>query len=204
MEKIKLLSNEIYSFTYPDIEDFLKLKNNILKESYQKNIKKDFSEKSIDINLHKREVYSKFFGWIYKCLDHVVEAEKYNCDSLKITQCWANKNSPGQISHSHYHCNSIISGIFYLTDGEPTSFAVDNIWYVGNPSPLCLHGEDFKYLSDNVKCKPCQLILFPSTIMHRVYKNKSLNDRYTISFNTWFNGKWGCDEFLTGVNTEVL
>ena len=204
MEKIKLMSNELYSFTYHDFGDFLKIKNNIIKESYHNLDETDHSQRSIDTNLHKKIVYTKLFKWINSCIDKVTKLENYDCDSLKICQSWANKSVSGKEIYIHNHANSIISGIFYLTSGENTSFAVDNIWFVGEPSYLRLHDNKYSCFSNNVEKKPCELIIFPSSLKHGVLKNSSLNDRYTIAFNTWIDGHWGYDDCFNGVTTKVL
>ena len=203
MEKIKLLPSELYSFTYPDISDFLKVKTSISKESFQKNYTEDETALSVDSYLHKKKVYSKLFNWIDSCINQVIKFEEFQCESLKITQSWATKNKYGEKTQAHHHANSIISGIFYLTEGEPTCFATNNIWYFGS-SPINFQSLKFEKQAHYVRQNPSQLLLFPSSLSHMVNFNKTQNLRYTIAFNTWMNGNWGDEKNLRRVNIEVL
>lgn len=204
MEKIKLLPNEIYSFTYPDIEDFLKIKKNLHKENFiDEKIPEDWGRTTSNNFLHKEKVYSKLFDWIHSCIDKVTKLEGYDCDSLKVCQSWGNKMVPGQRYGRHFHLNSIISGIFYFSESSPTTFFVNNSWYIGFPAPISLHGNEKEYFCQEIENKSCQLLLFPSSMIHGV-RHESTNERYTIAFNTWIDGHWGNDNTQNGVNTKVL
>lgn len=202
MKKLNLIPNQFYSFTYPNIKDFENIKRSVIKESFNQQ-PDGFGVKTIDVKLHQNRNYSELFNWIETCIDEVAKLEKFECDSMKICQSWANKNSPGQETHPHQHPNSIISGLFYLTEGEPTRFFIDNMWYTGF-YPIRVQQDYLKYIDFTVKQSPCQLLLFPSSVHHSVDPNRTSSDRYTISFNTWMNGHWGDDGNLMGVNSQII
>lgn len=206
METINILPRQLYRIYYPDKSDFEKIKNNIINEEYEFI---HLNSKTVDKFLHRNKKYDSIFTWIQKCLDEIKNKHGYSCESLKITQSWANKTSYGEEHHPHHHPNSVLSGIFYITEGEPTSFAFRNPWYVGHPydeDKTYVHlsyDEDYMLRCD-IPADPGSLIIFPSNFCHRVYHNESMHDRYTLSFNSFPSGIWGRPEELAGVSSNVL
>ena len=120
--------------------------------------------------------------------------------SIKLTELWVNKNIFTNSHFRHHHPNSMFSGIIYLTEGYEmgaTRFYYENIYNV------------YKFMFGN---KPTQddlffdilpekgsVIIFPSNIQHSVLPNKSQKSRYTISFNSFFNGQIGNSSFSLSV-----
>ncbi len=156
--------------------------------------------------LHKDSKYSLFHNWVIDCLEQVHDDLKLYCDRLDLTQSWANRLTKGQYVHEHTHPNSFISGIYYLTSTDtPTQFAFKNIWYEGwDKPPISLKGDESKiYHSVYTDSNAGDLILFPSTVLHRVDEHKTDDERYTISFNTFPSGTIGDFNDLTGVNVKI-
>ena len=208
MEEILVCPQRIYKFSFSDVEKLEKIKNASLKEDYYK---PSTQYKSKDFCIHKREEYFPLFEWIEKCINHVKQVERYDCDYLKVTQAWINKSSSGESLIPHWHPNSILSGIFYLGDHTVgTNFAVRDNWYVGHPdSP----GQSYIRLSTcqekqmifhEVESISGDLILFPSSFRHGVQENYSKEDRYTISFNTFPSGNTGIYDHLTWMEVNVV
>ena len=111
-----------------------------------------------------------------------------------ITQSWLNVTKPGGYHHEHFHPNSIISGVFYVSTEED-----DNITFV---SRMKHKKEVIKIepkVSNTWNCTSCNffvntndLILFPSWLNHRVGINKkATKDRISISFNVFVRGTLG-------------
>jgi len=208
MEEILVCPQKIYKFSFPDIDELKKIKDFVIKENYYKPYTQ---HKSKDFSIHKKEKYSVLFEWIQKCIHQVKQAEMYDCDNLKITQAWINKSFRGEELIPHWHPNSIISGVFYLSDHiVGTDFALRDNWYVGHAdSP----GQSYIRLSTcqeksmiihKVESISGDLILFPASFRHGVDANFSEDIRYTISFNTFPSGNVGIFEDLTGMSVEVV
>jgi uncharacterized protein (TIGR02466 family) len=120
-----------------------------------------------------------------------------NSYRLHMATSWANKHDTDDYSQEHAHNNSIISGIYYI-DVENTS---GNLIF-SNPTPnfgstFELNLQDHNQFNSNeaiILPKNGDLFLFPSSLKHKVEKNKSPNQRYSIAFNIMINGMYGMHE----------
>ena len=120
-----------------------------------------------------------------------------------ITQSWLNITKPGEFHHIHWHPNSLISGVFYISTEED-----DNISF-GDPN-----SRDKRLMQSEVKefniwnstnwffpSITNELILFPSWLNHKVEPNEiATTDRISISFNTFVKGPLG----QAGFNDLIL
>jgi uncharacterized protein (TIGR02466 family) len=108
------------------------------------------------------------------------------------TISWLNKNPNNTDHFRHFHVNSIISGVFYMTD-EPAPiefFSEKNMMY----TPLKLYPSEINEYNSTrfeTRVQKKHLILFPSYIDHAVKKNVCKHDRISLSFNTWIEGNIG-------------
>ena len=111
-----------------------------------------------------------------------------------ITQSWLNINKPGEEHHAHWHQNSIISGVFYISTIEDDSIT----FYDPNSKIKDIH--QFEPLENNlwnsrnpsINVPTNALILFPSWLNHSVVPNKTSDtNRISISFNTFAKGTFG-------------
>ena len=110
-----------------------------------------------------------------------------------ITQSWLNINRPGQEHHAHWHRNSLLTGVFYISTLEN-----DNILFY---DPLLI--KDFIKIDAleanfwNARGWPINvtnnsLLIFPSWLQHSVASNKSADtNRISISFNAFAKGILG-------------
>lgn len=119
--------------------------------------------------------------------------------SLRLTQVWANYSEKGQWHHEHHHPNSFISGVFYFQ-----STPLDKIYFI-NPNfneQLQVTTEVFNMFNSNSWWLPTDqntLLLFPSTLKHKVDPVETDTTRISISFNTFFVGEVGERNSLTGL-----
>jgi uncharacterized protein (TIGR02466 family) len=109
--------------------------------------------------------------------------------SLRITQSWVNKNAQGTGHHRHYHTNSIVSGVFYVSNNP-------NELFIDKKQDMILRIETAKQTLYNteligIECFKNMLILFPSGLDHYVAPNKDSEERISIAFNTFFSGTIG-------------
>jgi len=127
-----------------------------------------------------------------------------NSGHLAIIISWANKTQSNQSHHKHYHSNSVISGSFYFDSVVETPITLCNPneklkWYDVETT------EQNKYNSNEISLaidKP-GVILFPSYLDHYVKSNETTQERYSIAFNTFFQGTIGSLKNATFLGQEI-
>ena len=111
------------------------------------------------------------------------EYMKYTNNNFEITTSWATITKPKQESNFHNHFNSMYSGIFYINTPKNSG----NIMFEDfrdkryNLEPN--EHNDYNSHAYMFEPKPGMLILFPSEVHHKILKNNSNEDRYSIAFN---------------------
>jgi uncharacterized protein (TIGR02466 family) len=118
-----------------------------------------------------------------------------------ITQSWVNYTGQGQSHHKHWHKNSYLSGVFYVSAEE----SVDKIKFYNDESYSQLDFNPTEWNISNSKswwypAKTGRLIIFPSHLTHSVEQKQESNIRISLSFNTFLKGNLG-DKFAL---TEVI
>jgi len=115
---------------------------------------------------------------------------------LKITQSWANYTNINEYHHEHNHTNSIISGVFYVNTNENS----DKIIFSRNAhtsiTPYDIDTKEYNLWNANywqLDAEEGSLLLFPSTLYHKVPSVIGEKERISISFNTFFSGEIGSD-----------
>lgn len=195
-----------YFYRFKCNEDLTKDSFKLIKEmDYNPN---KGNETSFEHRLERNEKLKDLFGWFECCLGEVKDDLAMECDKLKIIQAWANRSAAGQHHHWHNHPNSFLSAVFYLTDSPmPTTFAIGDIWspqknFSGNLDlNVRSHIAPIYHKEETVAGN---LILFPSVVDHCVDSlQEGMEDRYTISFNTFPVGTIGSYSSLAGLTIEV-
>ena len=207
MEILNILPQQMFKFKCD--EKLLSLVNGeILEENW---IFEKENCKTENKYLLRKSEYKLFTDWVEQCVDRVRVHLKFQCDRLSITQSWGNKIGNGDYFHIHQHQNSVISGIFYVNKsicgtrfGRTNPYWMRNVNDGDNKMMLSNIDDDSSYLFHYQPCNPGELVLFNSDLKHNVDANHSLNDRYTISFNTFPSGKIGNFEQLAGLTIQVL
>lgn len=122
---------------------------------------------------------------------------------LKITQSWLTLSGKGQSHHIHTHPNSVVSGVFYINlapqDGISFYRNEDNIWYELIRQQDNYYNAYQYFVQSNVG----DLLLFPSNVRHGVREVTADIQRVSLSFNTFFSGQIGREEFSNALNIEV-
>jgi uncharacterized protein (TIGR02466 family) len=122
---------------------------------------------------------------------------------LQITQSWLTMSGKGQSHHVHTHPNSVVSGVLYINlapvDGINFYRNEDNIWYE------LVKQQDNYYNAYQyfVQTTVGDLLLFPSNVRHGVREVTEDVQRVSLSFNTFFSGHLGRDEFSNALSIEV-
>ena len=102
--------------------------------------------------------------------------------SFKILNSWITKTPRNGDCQLHVHTNTWVSGEYYPESDFSIMFEKndDNFMY------------DLEYENNNnifstrtyrVDPKAGTILIFPSTLMHRIVKNNTKRDRYSIAFN---------------------
>tara|TARA_Y100000592_G_C5468625_1_gene318124 strand:- start:1554 stop:2216 length:663 start_codon:yes stop_codon:yes gene_type:complete len=196
----ELFSQPLYE---ADIKQITYLLDNIEKEGFIKgnpNDKDDLLDYSKsdnilmneDLYLLRKEIESHINHYLFNilCLDE-------NKIKIKHLSSWLVINKPGAKHGKHVHNNSFVSGVFYpkkcdiFKSGDFVATIPQSIstWCSSSIRP-----EPTKYnLKNSSKWKipPVRnkVLLFPSHMEHHVEKNRSNEDRYSISFNYNIEGE---------------
>ena len=116
---------------------------------------------------------------------------------LYITQSWSNYTSVGRFHHKHKHPNSIVSGVLYVNASEE----LDKIYFYSDKEPMLDITTDnwnlWNSMSWWLPVATNNLILFPSTLTHKVEPVINIKERVSISFNTFVIGEIGDNSSLT-------
>lgn len=131
--------------------------------------------------------------------DSIKQVKKnYYYDNLEfpIVDCWVNEYTPLTRLKRHNHMNSVICGLFYLTNHEdilPTVFEYKNPW-TDNDSYNTVSTLDIAKNKASLKVRiypqAGTLVLFPGNLFHYMEAIKPIGPihRYTVAFNTYPSG----------------
>jgi uncharacterized protein (TIGR02466 family) len=134
----------------------------------------------------------------YKLKSQILSSSKkylhntgFEVEDVQISNSWGYITGLGNTDYNfHSHSNSLISGVFYLTEGSPLLFKTDlhrNASY--KTSLNSPHQIPFSYYE--VYPQTGLLVLFPSHLEHSVLKNNKDIKRISIAFNIIPKGEFG-------------
>ena len=143
-------------------------------------------KKNLDVPEFERKVMMHM-GLI--CDDLGIDLNAYN--HVEISETWGNVLRKGEDHPIHTHSNHVFSGVFYLTDGNPTVFmdprpAADCFSLRYREGTQCFY--EARVAAPAV---PNTLVIFPSWLSHLVTPNKTEEVRKSISFNIILRGQYG-------------
>lgn len=164
--------------------------------SQKNNINKNFNSFTKDTYiLNKAELKSIKYFIDKNCKNYLnkIISPKNNIE-LYVTESWINYMKKDEYHHSHAHPNSIISGVFYLNANHKS----DTIKFTCPKEYQQIKPEIDKYNIWNsdtwwFPVKTGQLIMFPSSLVHKVDVKKSHGTRISLAFNTFYKGILGSD-----------
>jgi len=115
-----------------------------------------------------------------------------------ISQSWVNFNEKGDLHKVHCHPNSFISGVFHFEDNQ-SGIEFSNYDMIFKTIQPKVKHNIFNSFSWQYPTRKNALILFPSSLWHRVETNTSEDVRMSLSFNTWISGEVGQEQDLTSL-----
>jgi uncharacterized protein (TIGR02466 family) len=139
------------------------------------------------------------------CLDDYF-AKIYNSSndaSLQITQSWLTLSCRGGAHHSHAHPNSVVSVVLYINlaenDGINFYRNEDMIWYE------LLRSADTYYNAHKyfIKTAVGDILLFPPNVHHGLQEVAGDISRISLSFNSFFSGELGREEFSNALKVSI-
>ena len=144
------------------------------------------------LNNLKKDLHTKVMNYFDKviCTDNPI--------TPYITQSWLNYTKSDQFHQQHYHTNSLVSGILYISADKK----VDSItFYKPNPEDrIKLHITKHNPFNSTTLRFPVEtgnVFLFSSRLIHGVDRKKGTNTRISLSFNVFFKGTIGNKANLT-------
>ena len=172
----------------------------ILQDTTQ-NITNKTSKETYVLDKHLPKLREFFESCITTYVEKVIIGDEFNQEELdfQITQSWLNLTQTGQSHHTHTHANSFISGVFYVKANS----SLDNITFVNDitcSQILEFEAKKFNQFNSSTWSLPVctgRLILFPSSLPHRVDTTKGSDDRISLSFNVFPFGVIGSRDDLT-------
>ncbi len=110
---------------------------------------------------------------------------------FQMTTSWGVKVKKGAYSQLHSHTNALMSGVLYLNgDSNTGNIEFDTPIY----EQIAVYPSEFNIFNSktwSVAPQKNLLLFFPSYLRHRIKKNKSNEDRYSIAFNFIPYGTYG-------------
>jgi uncharacterized protein (TIGR02466 family) len=116
-----------------------------------------------------------------------------------ITQSWLNINKPGEYHPYHFHPNSVISGVFYISTVEDDTIEFIDPNFIMKSGIVVIPKETtvWNYPSWQKTVDNNELILFPSWQPHMVRPNNiATKNRMSLAFNTFVRGNLGEQNML--------
>jgi uncharacterized protein (TIGR02466 family) len=133
--------------------------------------------------------------WLNEYLKRVYKP-KYPAEAF-LTQSWLNWTKKGGFHHKHQHPNSFISGVLYIsTDSTKDSIT----FYTSDYKQLQLHSDTPDIMNSNswgFGVKTGGIIIFPSSLIHRVKDVIADDVRISLAFNSFIKGTLGDNKSLT-------
>jgi uncharacterized protein (TIGR02466 family) len=113
---------------------------------------------------------------------------------FKITQSWISYKNPGEYHASHYHPNSVLSGVYFfqdhaddvqpLTVHRPSILCQLMAQFAPDIDPAKNEHSGFTWAQFNIQPKKGLLVIFPSWLNHSVPENTTSALRKSLAFNS--------------------
>jgi uncharacterized protein (TIGR02466 family) len=114
-----------------------------------------------------------------------------------ITQSWLNYTETNQYHHKHQHANSLVSGVLYINCDDK----FDKIKFFNDKyQTIKTEVKDWNIWNSETwwfSVKTGDIILFPSSLSHKVETKEGINTRISLAFNVFIKGKIGDNKSIT-------
>lgn len=144
----------------------------------------------IDVEGKKTCYFNKeLYDFLDTCLSPIYKKHFTNATNHVITDVWPTKSIFGRQSTFHSHGHSIFSGLVYLHDSKTSTLfrfedQLEKVWkHFVTMNSL---NSELIYESKAIKGK---VIIWPSILEHKINLHKEKQPRFTIAFNSFWNGR---------------
>tara|TARA_Y100000004_G_C8739095_1_gene337541 strand:+ start:42 stop:650 length:609 start_codon:yes stop_codon:yes gene_type:complete len=161
--------------------DNKRIMKNLKKFKFRHTGKVTNSYRSIDNKVLDNSNFKKEKNIFEQAIKLFLEKLNYR-QSFKILNSWITKTPKNSDCQSHVHPNSWISAVYYPESDFSIMFEKDDENFMYNVE----YENDSNIFSSKtfkVSPKAGTILIFPSTLMHRIIKNTTKKDRYSIAFN---------------------
>ena len=137
---------------------------------------------AVTINKHVLHKKPAVLDYLTRRVRQCVCELGYHCD-VQNTTSWFTATLSGGSADEHAHCNSWFSGVVYFDEYDEDSSPIQ---FVNPPSGVYVTpSTDNEYNATDEVIVPERgtILLFPSSVRHRVLKNYSQYERYSLAFN---------------------
>ena len=197
MNWIDLFPISILTDTPKDItfDDVILYKKTILEEPIILNKNKDNFKSSLNQRILDNIIFSKISKNIINLSKKYLNEIGHNFEDVQISNSWSIIFQKGNTSELHYHKNSYISGVYYLTSGSEITFRnphIDSYFFHPEYKDIPIISSNFRsHPMFRIKPTPNLVILFPSFLEHIVEIHDKNEDRIGIAFNIIPKGEFG-------------
>lgn len=207
-ETINIFPEPVSVYEYPDHDSVKELILDILNYKQYQTVNSDSSSlfhygNDMGESILYQQTFFDFKDWLEDaCADYVTNVlGHYLLDKMIVTDSWVNVANEGAKQYYHYHCNSMVSGTYYVNFEEgkhvPLYFRHPSI--TESSSAPTMEMENFKATAYNshaqIQTKEGFLFLWRSNLAHGYPINNPTNNRISLSMNfipTYItSGKYG-------------
>ena len=147
----------------------------------------DFSEdegglSAVTVNKHFLQNKTAVHDYLYRKVRQVICELGYHCD-VQITTSWFTATLSGGSADEHAHCNSWFSAVVYFDEYDKDTSPIQ---FVNPPQGVYVspsQDNDYNATDEVIVPEKGTILLFPSNVRHRVLKNYSQYERYSLAFN---------------------
>jgi|TARA_B100000073_G_scaffold330118_1_gene318324 uncharacterized protein (TIGR02466 family) len=179
------LGESVRNLTSKELDFFDKLKdqrrNKNAGNSYTKDIHVLNNPELSDLKTDLTDIVNDYFQEVYQ--------PEYDV-KVYITISWVNYTESGQWHHAHFHSNSVISGVLYIDTNDEDTITFQNP--VEGNLGFSLKSKNHNHWNSSSWWWPTpknSLLLFPSSLSHKVDITTNQNTRSSLAFNTFLKGQ---------------
>ncbi len=118
-----------------------------------------------------------------------------------LQNSWCNIHKPSEESQIHYHGGSLLSGVYYpifpKNSGDISFYRAVSYTNLFHSTIRVEFDENNNVNAETytIRLKEGSIVIFPSQLEHKVQKNNSDQNRYSLAFNFFVKGKFGREEY---------
>jgi uncharacterized protein (TIGR02466 family) len=134
----------------------------------------------------------------------IVSCNKFINDELKVADVtfelqnsWINRHDKGEYNTTHWHSNSMLSGVYYIQNAPGAGdivFQKSHLYYnLFYDTVRVNYKEANAYNTNEFYITPTEgdIVIFPSHLEHMVTPNETDIPRYSLAFNLFARGTVG-------------